>query len=48
MTLNGRVDWTDGIPEDAGQFILAARYQTKEKLSISINGKAPSNQEKLI
>lgn len=46
MTLNGRVDWTDGIPEDAGQFILAARYQTKEKLSISINGKAPSNQEK--
>jgi hypothetical protein len=46
MTLNGRVDWTDGIPVDTGQLILAARYQTNEKLSISINGKAPSSQEK--
>ncbi|MDI9541144.1 MAG: hypothetical protein QM204_06740 [Bacillota bacterium] len=45
IKLNGKVDWTDGIPVDAGQFILSAKYQTGEKLSISINGKAPSYQE---
>ncbi|MGI6608428.1 MAG: hypothetical protein ACOX1F_05580 [Erysipelotrichaceae bacterium] len=42
MSLNGTVDWTDGISPDAGQFILSARYKTNEKLSVSVNACVPN------
>ena len=41
MTLNGKYDWTDGIPEDAGVFMLSAKYQTGEKLNVTINATVP-------
>lgn len=47
MSLNGEYNWTDGIPEDAGQFMLSAKYQTGEKLNITMNATVPTKGIKL-
>ncbi|HQB32271.1 MAG TPA: hypothetical protein PLI19_02960 [Erysipelotrichaceae bacterium] len=47
MKLNGTYDWVDGLPENAGHFTLAARYQTKEKIGLSINAYIPNQAVRL-
>ncbi len=41
MAMNGQGDWTSGIPVDAGEFVLAAKYASGDYLSTSINSTIP-------
>ncbi|HHW93369.1 MAG TPA: hypothetical protein GX734_02610 [Clostridiaceae bacterium] len=41
ISMNGKVDWTSGIPVDTGEFVLAVKYASGDYLSISVNSYLP-------
>lgn len=42
MAINGKYDWTSGLPVNAGEFILGAKYASGDYLSISVNAFVPT------
>ncbi len=41
MAINGQGNWTSGLPEDAGEFVLGGKYAPGDYLSISVNSYLP-------
>jgi hypothetical protein len=42
MAINGKYDWTSGLPVNAGEFILSGKYASGDYLGISINAYVPT------